>query len=98
MLSAAAPRPKQPVKPPLSFSLGKPEELKIAIQRKFMFEGEMHLKHLYTAQDIGRFRVNWFIDSDNGRFIHQSKFVEVKRVNEILEVTDLTVTKALILI
>jgi len=95
MPTASPQRPVSSVQPsiPKTFFLGKPEEIKIAIQRAFLFEGNMIVRHLYTAQEVGRYRVNWYQDSDNGTFIAQSKFVSVQRVDDVLQIRDMTDVK-----
>lgn len=65
-----------------------------AIRRAFFADGKMIVRHLYTLDGAGRYRVNWYRDSEMGPYIHESRFVLVRQMGRRPEVQDLTATRA----
>jgi hypothetical protein len=65
-------------------------DVRDAIRRRFFFDGLMVMRHLYDADGVGRYRVNWFRDGEFGSYIHESRFLLVERKDGAVDVRDTT--------
>lgn len=79
-------------KPPTDSSPVVPvQEAHEAIRKAFPNEGELKVRHLWSANGCSRFRANWFRGQDGGMTIAKSLWLCLTRTGGGLVVTDDTV-------
>ena len=71
--------------------LASENEVRTAIQSAYPFEdGQLLVKHVRTATNIGWYRVNWYRSNEHGLFIARSRFLAIRRTPRGLQIDDQT--------
>ena len=65
-------------------------EVENAIQKTFPFEGDLRIRHLWSGQDVARYRANWFRQVSGENRIVTSMFLSITRTVDGLVVLDET--------
>jgi hypothetical protein len=81
-------------KAPIGLSAVVPaQEAQGAIRRAFPYEGDLRVRHLWSADGFSRFRANWFREEGGKTMIVKSLFLCVTRTTDDLAVQNETAVR-----
>ena len=94
MRNAVADIPERQVERPSTLSSGVPaQEAQEAIRQAFPYEGDLRVRHLWSAHGLARYRANWLRQVEGEMKIVTSLFLGITRTADGLVVQNETAVR-----